>query len=158
MRKLIPFGLTAVVALGLAGCGDDDENKQTLTLDSRGGRSIVVEDNGRRGATPGDERTFSQTLVQDGKPIGRLDGSTTITASVGGLDQRIGVIQYTLTDGTIVAGGVYAARPDVFLPAKGVTRPILGGTGKYQGASGQVTQTPTGNEIRNVLEFTLPDD
>src|SRR4051794_13426049 len=146
MRKIIPLCIVPFALLGLAACGDDNgDSKQTLTLDSKGGRTIVVEDNGRRGPTAGDERTFSQTLTEDGKVVGRLDGSTTITASGGGKEQRIGTIQYTLDEGTIVASGVYASAPGVFLPSGGVTRPIVGGTGKYAGAQGEVTQTPTGS-------------
>jgi hypothetical protein len=159
MRKIIPLCIVPFALLGLAACGDDNsESKQTLTLDSKGGRTITVEDNGRRGPTAGDERTFSQTLTQDGKVVGRLDGSTTITATGGGKEQRIGSVQYTIAGGTIVASGVYLSAPGVFLPVGGVTRPIVGGTGKYKGARGQVTQTPVGGEIRSVLEFTLPSD
>lgn len=157
---LLPI-VAAVLSLGgLAACGGDDDSKtQTLTLDSKSGRTLFVEDNGRRGPTAGDERTFSQALTEDGKPVGRLDGSTTVVTSAGGLEHRVGTIQFTLTGGTIVASGVYSAAPGVFVPKGGVVRPIVGGTGKYLRATGQVTQTSiAGGEIRNVLEIRLGDD
>jgi hypothetical protein len=156
MRNLIPLCVLGALALGLAGCGGDGSDEQTLTLNSKGGHTLSIEDNGRRGPSPADERSFSLALVtEDGRPAGRLDGNTTNTAIVGGLEQRVGTVQYTLKGGTIVVSGVYLARPGVFVPARGITRPIVGGTGKYKGARGEAVQTPiAGGEIRNVLEFT----
>jgi hypothetical protein len=73
------------------------------------------------------------------------------------LESRIGVIQYSLRRGTIVAAGVYSAAPGVVVPKGGVTRAVIGGTGKYLGASGQVVQTPLANgNIKNVFTLLAP--
>jgi hypothetical protein len=62
------------------------------------------------------------------------------------------MIEYSLSGGTIVAGGVYVAAPGVVVPKRGVTRAVIGGTAKYVGASGQVVQTPLpGGDIKNVI-------
>ena len=76
------------------------------------------------------------------------------------VEYRSGTIQFTLDEGTIVAAGVYVAPVGETYPAKGgVARPIVGGTGKYLNARGQVTQTPLDDGgYRNELELELPSE
>jgi len=165
MHRLLPLLLIAFLATGLAACGDDeDEKTEKFTVDSKVGRTLVLEDNGRRGNSPGDERVFTQNLVdpESGDPVGRLDGTVTVTAqqrSAGRVNEyRVGTIQFTLDGGTLVSSGVYIADPESFVPNQGVKRPIVGGTGKYKGASGEVTQRPiAGGEIGNAFDIRLPD-
>ena len=97
-------------------------------------------------------------MTENGKVVGRLDGATTVTAVVGGEEQRLGTTQFTLQGGTIVASGSFTAPPGMLLPRDATIRPIVGGTGKYKGIQGTLTQTPLGaDEVRAVFEYTLPD-
>jgi hypothetical protein len=165
VRRITALVLLASLALIAAGCGGSDNDTKTtkLTLDSKG-RTLNFEDQPPKGPSPGDERAFTQGLITPaGDRAGRLDGSVVITEETGkgknALEHRIGTVQYTLPGGSVVVSGVYTAKPEVFIPAAGVTRPIVGGTGNYKGASGEVTQTPTSNgEIRSVLDIEIPED
>lgn len=94
--------------------------------------------------------------------MGRIEGSSTI------VDQRVvrgerrefrtGDVQYTLRDGTIVIDGMYVARPGRATSIEsGVRRPIIGGTGRYRGARGRVTQTPLpDDQIKSMIEIRKP--
>jgi len=159
MQRLLPLCVVGALALGVAACGDDDDgDTQKLTLETKGALTLFVEDNGRRGPTAGDERTYSQPLLEDGEQVGTIDGSTTIIGESEGFEHRLGTTQFTLADGTILASGIYDAKPGVAVPARGVVRPIVGGTGTYEGAEGTVTQTAiSGGQIRSVIEFTTDD-
>lgn len=165
MRRATAIACLLPLAL-LAGCGDSEDYEQhDLTLTSP---SIEVEvvDSNDDGKIPGDIRAFTQELFEEGggEPVGRLDGTVVVT-DVDELDGRkvefrSGQIQYSLEDGNIIAAGNYYAEPGEAVPAEsGVERAIVGGTGAYVGARGQVTQTPLGNDgIRNVLDFETPSD
>ena len=68
------------------------------------------------------------------------------------------MIRYTLSEGSIVAGGVYSAAPGVVVPKGGVTRAVIGGTGRYLGVSGEVVQSPLPNgNIKNVFTLLTPN-
>lgn len=71
-----------------------------------------------------------------GGAVDELDGTE--------VEYRAGQVQFTREAGPIDAG---------------TTRAIVGGTGEYFGASGEVTATPGGGDrIDYELEFELPDD
>src|SRR5215207_4740345 len=91
MQRLLPLCVVGALALGVAACGDDDDgDTQKLTLETKGALTLFVEDNGRRGPTAGDERTYSQPLLEDGEQVGTIDGSTTIIGESGGFEHRLG--------------------------------------------------------------------
>jgi len=162
-RILITFAAVAA-SLALAACGDDtEEHDLTFTTDA-----IEVEaiDEGDSGSSRGDLRAFTQELHEEGsdEPVGRLDGTVAITdvTDLEGteVEYRMGSIQYTLDDGTIVATGNYIAEPGEAVPYEGgVERAIVGGTGDYEGASGVTTQTADGDsDWVYELEFTTPSE
>lgn len=100
---------------------------------------------------------MTRTLTEEGKPAGQLEGSTTVTTMM--LEHRLGTTQFTLRGGTIIVSGAFIAPAGEFLRRTPVTRPILGGTGKYEGAQGVLTQSRlAGGEIRSVLKFTARGD
>jgi hypothetical protein len=158
--------IAAVVALALlGGCGDsdDDGGSTTLTLLSAPTDFEVV-DNGDQGPTRGDTQVFTAPLTDEhsGREVGRFDGTGTIT----GFDKRNGqlvdlrtaIIQFTLEDGTVVAGGVLPGPTRTGKVVGEVVRPILGGTGKYRSAGGEVTQTQLADgRLRNILEIETDD-
>ena len=164
MRSPILLAPVAALAL-LAGCGDsDDEESTKLTFDSPP-LELQVVDNDPQGPSVGDTHVFSGELLEQGsdEPVGRLDGTGTVTAfdQRGGeqVDLRASIVQFTFDDGSIVVGGVLPGPSrEAKVASGGVTRPILGGTGKYQGASGVATLTslPDG-ELRHVFEIETDD-
>jgi hypothetical protein len=159
----------AVVAAGLAlaaaGCGGGDEfESETLTYESPS-IEIEVADNPPKDASIGDTRAFTSPLVdEDGEEAGQLHGTVFVTdvAKEDGeqVEYRTGTIQFSLDGGTLVAAGVYVAPVGETYPAEGgVSRPIVGGTGDYLYARGQVTQTPTDDGgYTNELEFEIPSE
>ena len=166
-------GFAVIVALGAAfvavGCGDDDDSgeykKSTLVYESPTIK-IEVGDNPPKDASRGDLRAFTSPLVDEetGEEAGRLDGTVSVTdvSERDGeeVEYRAGTIQFTLDEGTIVAAGVYVAPVGEVVPASvGVSRPIVGGTGDYLNARGQVTQTDLGGgAYRNKLEVEVPGE
>ena len=164
-RTLITLTAGAAALAFAAGCGGEETEEHDLTFTTD---AIEVEaiDEGDRGSSRGDLRAFTQELYEEGsdEPVGRLDGTVAITdvTDLEGteVEYRMGSIQYTLDDGTIVATGNYIAEPGEAVPYEGgVERAIVGGTGDYEGASGVTTQTADGDsDWIYELEFTTPSD
>ena len=107
---------------------------------------VTVLDTGVDGSTPGDERFF---IIPATSPAGGLmTGSLTVVApDMPEIGQEIRqsnlVFQFGAVDDQMVVGGVAIyeiADPTISL-GKVVTRPILGGSGKYKGARGWVETT-----------------
>jgi hypothetical protein len=147
----------------MAGCGESYEDQQ-LTLIS-GPITASAVDEGKEGSSQADTRAFTQELFEeDGdEPVGRLDGTTSITdvANENGtkVEYRSGTIQFTLDGGNILASGNYVAEPDIAVPADGVFRAITGGTGDYVSARGEVEITAEDDErVRYELDFETPSD
>lgn len=163
-RWLSLTGSIAAALTLLAGCGGGSEGSQKRKLVLIGGPIKVFQsDVGARGPSRGDTRTFSRPLeTQSGQPAGRLDGTVAITDQVrrGGTvrEYRVGTVHFTLKDGTIVIGGVYVSTPNSPVPApEGARRPILGGTGAYRGARGEILQTPLpGRREKEAFDIDLP--
>jgi hypothetical protein len=166
--KSLALASLAAAGLAIAGCGDDDSDggdQQTLNFTAPS-IDVVFTDLGKKGADPGDLRAFTQDLYEDGsdQSVGRLDGTVMLTdvdkLSGKQVEYRAGEVQFTLDGGTIVAVGNYIAEPGQAAPIDGgSTRAIVGGTGDYDGASGEVTSTPGGgDQVDYELRFDLPDD
>lgn len=161
-RRLLAAG-ALFPALAVAGCGGDAEEYESIQL-AVTPTEIQAEtiDGGDGGASQGDVRPFSATLVdaESGEEVGRLDGDQVITAVEEGdettVEYRFGTLQFTLDGGTIVASGIYVAEPDAAVPAEPGTRAIVGGTGDYVGARGEVRTVAEGDENRIELDFELP--
>jgi hypothetical protein len=162
-RVLAIIGVLVVTVVALSGFGGGgaSNGRSHLTLIERP-ISIFVQDNGKKGPSMGDQRTFHQELLYtNGTHAGTFDGSTVNSAEQGkrgtAREYRVGFIQYSLKGGNIVAAGVYVAAPGVVVPKGGSVRAVVGGTGKYLGARGQVVQTPLPNgNIKNVLTLLSP--
>lgn len=107
---------------------------------------VTVLDTGIDGSTPGDERFF---IIPATSPEGGLmTGSLTVVAADApnsGQELRRSdlVFQFGAVEDQMVVGGVAVyeiADPTISL-GKVVTRPILGGSGKYKGATGWLETT-----------------
>jgi hypothetical protein len=133
-------GATAVLAAtGTATAGTAaSASSRSFTVRAHHGSDANI-DLGTSGFSAGDEDLFTGRLTRNGTSVGRFVGSCT-TARVGSsADQlcefvlRLGPAQLTAS-GTVRSG---QSGPGTFL------LPILGGTGRYQGAGGEIAVTAT---------------
>jgi hypothetical protein len=123
-------GATAVLAsTGTASAGAS----ASFTLRAHHGHDSNI-DLGASGFSAGDEDLVVAPLTRGGKAVGRLVGSCT-TAHVGRTADQLCEFVLSLGKGQITAAGavhVGQSGPGTF------ALPILGGTGRYQGAAGQI--------------------
>lgn len=105
------------------------------------------------------ERTFEAVLRNEqGRKIGMLYGAhRDIDAKDRpGLDVRYRTLVFEFADGQVVAEGVsrYASAGPFLKPGKRTTIAIIGGTGAYVGAMGQVKTVHLGRGLhRQMLDF-----
>jgi hypothetical protein len=98
-------------------------------------------DLGEQGISVGDHLLFDDELFSSGESVGRDGGFCVITrVQPDGPDPLLDecVVTFSLPDGQIVGEGLVSDAPKKILA-------ITGGTGKYTGASGQLTLEEFGN-------------
>jgi hypothetical protein len=146
-------GLAALLASSLiAACGAHCSNPSTETLTIyQDAPKMSLLDLGAPGNSLGDVYHFSAALHSErGGPVtGEVMGSKTLvkmpTDANPNLERRATLMFFTFAEGKdqIIAFGAADYSPSVpeFEADKPVLRPVLGGTGKYIGARGQVTST-----------------
>jgi hypothetical protein len=111
---------------------------RAFTLRAHGGSDANI-DLGASGFSAGDEDLFSAPMTRAGKAAGRLVGNCT-TARVTKTADQLCEFVLRLHGGQLTASGTVRSGqsgPGTF------TLPILGGTGRYQGAGGQIAVTAT---------------
>ena len=159
------LALTLVPLVLLTGCGDsEDYDQHELIFTSPAATEVEVVDSNDDGEVRGDIRAFTLELFEEGsdEPVGRLDGMVVVTDIDERDGQRVeirsGQVQFSLQEGNIIASGNYVAEPGEAVPTeRGFERAIVGGTGAYVGARGQVTQTAVGkDEYQAELDFETP--
>jgi hypothetical protein len=149
MRRLIPFGALMLV-LGIAVGGgtlasaSSTASAQTMTLIAVDvPKSDIYVNVGSKGDGPGDTNLFREALLRDGKRVGVTE--IMCTAMSRSAARCWGTMR--LPGGTLeAAGAIHFARS--------FSVPVLGGTGTYRGASGELTVTPLG-EKRDRYEIEL---
>ncbi|CAB4883263.1 MAG: hypothetical protein F2793_07600 [Actinobacteria bacterium] len=132
--------LTSVIAApAYAAGGIQTRSAQRLVLIGKDAK-LGINDNGAPGSSAGDVRTLALTLTTtSGTVVGTVDIVQTLTDE-GAVDRAVKTLVISLPKGTISGMGV-ATFADFSNPA---SRPndkteqlaIVGGTGKYRGASG----------------------
>lgn len=142
--------VVAVLAVG-AGAGAAMTASGTASADtaSRTAGAFTVQthsrtetnlDLGKTGFSPGDQDLFTGSLTRHGKHVGRLVGTCT-TARVGAstADQLCEFVLHLGKAQLTAAGTVSSDRqgPGTF------ALPIVGGTGRYSSAAGQIAVTAT---------------
>ena len=147
------IGLAALSgSLLIAACGAHSNNSSTETLTIyQDAPEMSLLDLGAPGNSLGDIYHFSAALHSErGGPItGEVVGSKTLvklpTDTNPTLERRATLMFFTFADAKdqMIAFGAADYSPSVpeFDAGKSVVRPVLGGTGKYMGARGQVTST-----------------
>jgi hypothetical protein len=122
-------GLAAVAAAAVViSAGSASATGGVLRLHVQGGTSTFVNAAGKTHPATGDEIILRQPVWQAGKRVGT--GIVTIVLTGGQTDQLHASL--ALKGGEIDVGGVQLTNSSRF------TLPILGGTGAYQSAGGQV--------------------
>jgi hypothetical protein len=146
-------GLAALFACVLiAACGVHSSNQSTETFTVyEDAPKMSLLDLGAPGNSLGDVYHFSAPLHSErGGPVaGEVIGSKTLvkmaTDANPNLERRATLLFFTFADGKdqIIAFGAadYSPSSSEFDAGQRVIRPVLGGTGKYMGARGQVTST-----------------
>lgn len=151
-RKPLALATTAVLATGalvFAGCGGDDDKLKDFTLIQEKPEIIEV-DGGNKGTSKGDEFHFEARMNdEDGEAAGIVLGDLTITGLAGkfgrpkGLQINRSQLVFRLDDGDIMALGLseYATADWKLAAEEPTTRAIIGGTGDYAGARGELVTT-----------------
>jgi hypothetical protein len=129
--------VAAVTSVDSASAGTATASARSFTVHAHHGSDTPL-DLGQNGFSAGDQDLFTGALTRSGTHVGRLVGSCT-TARVGrsSADQLCEFV-LRLRKGQITASGSVGSTsqgPGTF------SLPILGGTGRYQGAAGQIAVT-----------------
>ncbi len=143
-----------LVPILMSACGPHSTNTSTETLTIyEDAPTLMPLDLGTPGNSPGDAYYFSAPLHSSpGGPVtGEVFGSKTLVKMAGqahpDLEKRATLLSFTFAGGQdqIIAFGAgdYPPTAAEFNAGQPVVRAILGGTGKYIGARGQLTSTRT---------------
>src|SRR5438874_13058296 len=142
--------LLASILIAACGLRSTNPSTETLTLYQDAPKMKLL-DLGEPGNSPGDVYHFFAPLHSSpsGPVIGEVFGSKTLvklaTDANPNLEQRTTLLSFTFgdrQDQIIVLGVVdYSPTGAEFNPGQPVVRAILGGTGKYMGARGQLAST-----------------
>lgn len=149
--------LTALLVVGAvvltqAVAGSASSRKvQTVHIISSKPQPLTTLDFPPKGKSPGDLYVFSGTLYRpNGRTvIGRVRGTQTSIKLERGMETVQGMLTYELGTGNeLVVGGLseYPLKGTGLLKGRRFVRPVLGGSGKYDGATGEVfsKQLPDG--------------
>jgi len=142
--------LLASILIGACGLRSTNPSTETLTV-YEDPRTLKLLDLGTPGNSPGDVYHFFASLHSSprGPVTGEVFGSKTLikmaTDANPNLETRATVLFFTFANrqDQIVALGAfdYPATAGEFEAGQPVLRAVLGGTGKYMGARGQLTST-----------------
>lgn len=142
VTTLAVCGLLATA--GATTASAQDNGVETLRFNAAG-VTVSALDHGARGKSPGDLYVYEGSLRQNGKRIGSIYGSNTTIKISGRREIVQGQLSYDFGDGdTIVVTGISAypvAGENGFIVGEAVGRVVVGGTGIYSGARGNVTTT-----------------
>ncbi|HEU4656167.1 MAG TPA: hypothetical protein VFR97_01515 [Capillimicrobium sp.] len=134
---------TAAIAAAPATAAAYAGHGHATTLRLTTGNIVVTPtDLGAPGKTPGDTYAYIGDVFQDGKTVGKVYGTHTSLGVVGDREILQGLITFRIGRSEIMAGGMAAYPADsqsgtvIDEPFK---RPIIGGTGRYDGARGTLT-------------------
>jgi hypothetical protein len=150
-RRMVALGALLASTLIVA-CGPRSTNRSSETLTVyEDAPTVNLLDHGPPGSSPGDVYHFFAPLRSNpGGPVtGEVFGSKTLfkvaTDANPNAEKRATLLFFTFSDAQdqIIAVGVHDYSPTAaeFNAGRSVVRAILGGTGRYMGARGQLTST-----------------
>ena len=152
ITRKIRASIVLLVSILLAACGPHSTNPSTETLTVyEDAPTLTPLDLGPPGNSPGDAYYFSAPLYSSpgGRLIGEVFGSKTLIKLAAqanpNSEKRATLLFFTFAGGQdqiIVLGAAdYPPTTAEFSSDQPVVRGILGGTGRYMGARGQLTST-----------------
>ena len=144
MKKMIAgIGIAVMSVLVLAGCA---QNPEVITLTHAAGTSNSILVDANPDDVRGDYSVFDSHVFKDGEPYGSMVGSLTQVGSLGGgtnpeREERLVSAIFDLPEGQINVMGLSFYNPDATKMEKNepYVRAIVGGTGAYAGARGEVS-------------------
>ena len=155
--------LFASVLITACGARSTNQSTETFTVYEDAPKMSLL-DLGQPGNSPGDVYHFSAPLRSSagGQIMGEVFGSKTLiklaTDADPDVEKRGTLLFFTFGGGQdqIVVFGItnYSPTAGEFAAGQPVVRPVLGGTGKYMGARGQVTSTRNADDSYTQV-FTL---
>jgi hypothetical protein len=146
MNRVAGVLVVGALTVAVAACGGS-AGATTVTVSHGPVAAPVLVDGGDAGPSAGDVRYFSFSATSDGGAAVHFDSVMTTTGIVEGStdeyrDTRILVTFANPADQLILEGmGVYPGEGSTLRVESSVTRPIIGGSGKYPGATGDVVST-----------------
>jgi hypothetical protein len=161
MKRILCFAALAVVLAGLAGaCAQTskaDVTAKTLSVVGIDEKATTLEqiDLGKTGFGPGDQ-LIEENPGNDasGKAVAKLYTIVTMTSGKSMAD-AVGIIDchVVFSGGSILFNGAIAMK-DL---GTGVTVPVIGGTGSYDGAGGTVRmQVPDAKKTNLTFDLLIP--
>jgi hypothetical protein len=126
-----------------------DSSPEPMTIVLNQAAPVLVHDEGNNAQSArGDVTYFESNLTKDGNPFGTLSGiieTHDVVSDGTNLETRLRNLVFELPDGQIIAKGAstYVTGPDFvpLNPGNQVVIAIIGGTGAYLGASGELVTT-----------------
>jgi hypothetical protein len=103
---------------------------------------------GKKGGRAGDNALFSLKLYSDSK-LTRAVGNAFYSCTFNFAHEAICEADFQFGNGTMIAMG------PAKLDGSAVVLPVIGGTGRYARAHGQVTSRPSGNKNTQIIRFRL---
>jgi hypothetical protein len=151
--------VTAGLAAGVATASASAPSAHKSTEHDRAGQTIQLKvhfrpfdqnyvDIGSAGPGVGDLLVFQDQLLHDGKRVGVEGGSCTITAVLRNGFQTHCVGTASLPAGQIAFQGLVTNAPEKHMA-------VVGGTGRYRGAGGDVTLVELGHDNAGTLTIRL---
>jgi hypothetical protein len=155
MRRIIALALASAIALPLAGFATSAQaapraDRIFLHVDTR-----TVIDVGATGSSLGDLTITHGTLADtlEGEKIGSWTARLVVVVPGATKERRDTLLHFILPGGVLMTRGIYES-PSGKLPSEPHRIPIIGGTGDYFGARGQVVLTPLGEgNLRLDMEY-----
>jgi hypothetical protein len=145
VMALAALAVSAVTpALGSSG---DDNARETIRVHSITTEEEFV-DVGAEGFSLGDEFVFSTNLKKGGEKVGRLGVVCTFTSVDHEETECVATARFR--GGQIAVQGLLVGEPERFV------LPITGGSGKYEGAEGEVHVRQV-SDSEEILTFHLSD-
>ena len=140
MATVVAAGGGAAAALATTGAASaGTPSSGTFVVRAHHGSESNI-DLGRHGFSPGDVDLFAGSLTSGGQAVGRFVGTCSpVTVSQKVADQLCEFVLHLGSAQIIASGTVRSgqAGPGTF------SLPVLGGTGRYSGAGGQIAVTAT---------------